>query len=233
MSETSPTVEAPSLASRIGAHLRVVVVLFHLFAISAMAFPSPGGAMKKSAWKDPTVQEEFKAWTGRLNGWGIEVTQEELEDELWVLAKGYSEGRNKLLKPLKPYYKYTATPQSWRMFVAPHRFPAKLEIHIKQDGAWQPAYIARDPEHTWQGTALDHDRFRSAIFRFSWASYAKTYRSFQTWVGVRAAEDFPDATHVRTRFQKYKTPSPEQVKTDTRPKPKIILERVQPLAKYR
>jgi hypothetical protein len=119
------------------------------------------------------------------------------------------------------------------MFVAPHRFPAKLEIHVKVDGDWQAAYIARDPEHDWQSSALNHDRFRSAIFRFSWSSYAKTYRSFQTWVGTRAAVDFPEATHVRTRFQKYKTASPEQVKTDTRPPAKVILERVQPLAKYR
>ena len=232
MSEAGAS-EGPGVASKIGAHLRVVLVLFHLGAIFLMAFPAPGGAMKRAAWKDPTVQQEFQAWTGRLNGWGIEVSQEELEDELWKVAVQYTEGRSKILKPFKPYYKYTGTTQSWRMFVAPHRFPAKLEIHVKIDGEWQPAYIARDPEHNWQGRALDHDRFRSAIFRFSWSSYAKTYRSFQTWVGTRAAVDFPQASHVRTRFQKYKTASPEQVKTDTRPAPKVILERVQPLAKYR
>ena len=225
--------EGASLRSKIGAHLRVALVLFHVIAIFIMAFPAPGGAMKRAAWKDPTVQEEFAAWTGRLNGWGVDLSQEELEDELWKVAVQYTEARTAVLSPLKPYYRYTGTTQSWRMFVAPHRFPAKLEIHVKVDGDWQAAYIARDPEHDWQSSALNHDRFRSAIFRFSWSSYAKTYRSFQTWVGTRAAVDFPEATHVRTRFQKYKTASPKQVKTDTRPPAKVILERVQPLAKYR
>lgn len=229
--QPSPPERTP--LQRAGAHLRAAFILFHCVAIFLMAFPSPGSAMKKSAWRDPTVQAEFAAWTERINGWGADITQQELEDELWELALVYTEGRNTLLKPLRPYYKYTCTPQSWRMFVAPHRYPAKLEIHVKIDGQWVPAYIARDPEHNWQGRALDHDRFRSAIFRFSWSAYAKTYKSFQTWVGVRAAADFPQATHVRTQFQKYKTPSPEQVKSGKRPKPKVILTRVQDLEDYR
>ena len=214
-------------------HLRAAFVLFHLVAIFLMAVPAPGGGMSKSAWSDPTVQAEFEAWTNRLNESGVAITQEELEEKLWVLAKGYMEKRNGVIEPLRPYYKYTGTTQSWRMFVAPHRFPARLHIAVRQGGVFEPVYIARDPERSWRAKQLDHDRMRAAIFRFSWRPYRRYYESFTVWVAKRAAEDFPDADSVRVRFFKYKTLTPEQVQAGEEPDGEWILPRTKKLATYR
>lgn len=218
---------------QVRAWLRAAFIVFHCTALFLMAFPAPGGGMRRSTWEEPTVQGEFKAWTERVNGWGWDITQDELEDELWDVAVVYMEGRGKVLKPLRPYYKYTGTTQSWRMFVAPHRYPAKLEIHVKQDGDWVLVYRQNDDDADWMAQQLDFDRWRSAMFRFSWSPYKKQYKTFRSWVAQHAVDDFPDATHVRTRFYKYKTPSPEQVKNDQIPEGKYILSYEVDLADYR
>lgn len=175
-----------------------------------MAIPAPGGGMSKSAWADPTVQGEFQAWTDRLNDMGAELTVEELEDQLWTLASAYMEKRNAVLKPLQPYYRYTGSTQSWRMFVAPHRYPARLHIELEESGEWRPIYVARSDEYTWRRKQLDHDRMRAAIFRMSWRPYRKVWTSFTEWAADRAAQDFPSATTLRLKFFKYRTQTPEE-----------------------
>ena len=110
---------------RLKANLLALLVAAHLLAITLQALPAPGGGMSRSTWKDPTVQAEFDAWRVRLNGWGWDGTTAQLEDQLWDFAKGFMERRDQVLTPFKPYYKHAGTTQAWRMFVAPHRYPAR------------------------------------------------------------------------------------------------------------
>ena len=196
---------------RLWPHVRGAFVLFHVVALFLMAVPAPGGGMSKSSWADPTVQGEFQAWTDRLNQMGADLTVEELEDRLWTLASAYMEKRRGVLEPLQPYYRYTGTIQSWRMFVAPHRYPARLHIELEEDGAWREIYVMRSDEHTWRGKQLDHDRMRAAIFRMSWRPYRRIWVSFTEWAADRAAEDFPEATAIRLKFFKYKTLGPKEI----------------------
>ncbi|MCO4744708.1 MAG: hypothetical protein KC912_07965 [Proteobacteria bacterium] len=195
------------------AYVRAAFIAFHLVAISLMAMPAPGGGMSRSAWKDPTVQAEFRAWTDRVNAMGADVTQQEFEDRLWDFATGFMKARTKVLAPLGPYFKYTGAKQSWRMFVAPHRFPARLEFRVRIDGDWQTIYRARSDEYTWLGTELDHDRMRSAQFRYGWSQYAGTYRRFSDHYAARALEDYPDADAFMSVFYKYRTLSPEEARS--------------------
>ncbi len=180
---------------------------FHLVAITLMALPSPQGGMRRSAWKDPTVQTEIQAWSNRLERFGMSLEPGELEDRLWHFARRYEEVRVKVLTPFRPYYTYMGCAQSWKMFVAPHRFPARLVMDVKEDGEWREVYRARDGEHRWLATVLDHDRMRSAVFRFGWRSYRRSYRQFADWAASRARVDFPEATHIRLRFHRRPTPS--------------------------
>jgi len=194
-----------------GRHLRAAFVLFHLLAITLVSLPSVGGGMRRSAWRTPTVQAEFDAWTARLQGLGLAVDREGLEDRLWAFASGYEDGRDKVLGVFEPYYRL-GTWQSWRMFVAPHRFPARLEIEIGEGQGWTPVYVARSSTHDWLAGALDHDRFRAATFRYGWAHYRVARHKFVDWVALRAAEDFPEAQSVRVSFVRYRTGSPEDVR---------------------
>ncbi|MBX2797513.1 MAG: hypothetical protein KTR31_07595 [Myxococcales bacterium] len=215
-------------------HGRAVFVVVHLFAITAVGLPSVGGGMSRSAWKTPTVQNEFRVWQERLRGWGYPITMDELEEGLWQFAMGYERGRAKLLRPFKPYFEYCGTWQSWRMFVAPHRFPGRLEIHV--DGGrkgWQPVYVARSDEHAWMHTIFDHDRLRAATFRYAWAHFRGPRQQFANWVATQAAQDFPEAARVRVSFVRYRTRTPDEVRAGEEAKEKRELSSQRRLERYR
>jgi len=194
--------------------VRAVLVLLHVVAVTLMALPAPGGGMNRAAWAEPTVQGEFAAWTERLNGLGIDVTSEQLQDRAWAFAVGFMDLRETVLTPFEPYYEYTGTWQSWRMFVAPHRVPSRLEIDLERvDGAgWQPIYVQASDDLRWRADQLEHDRLRAQIFRLSWPGYESTYGRFAEWLARQAARDFPDGTRLRVRFFEYRTLSPEDVR---------------------
>lgn len=199
------------------AHVRAALIALHLFAITLMAIPAPDGGMNRSAWADPTVQGEFQAWSGRLNALGIDVDPPALEAWAWEFAQRWVSGREAVLAPFMPYYRHCGTWQSWRMFVAPHRYPTRLHIDVQEGGAWRPVYASRSTEHRWRAHQLDHDRTHAAVFRFGWRHFRRHYQQFGQWIASRAAEDFPDAERVRIRFWKFRTASPEEVRERREP----------------
>jgi hypothetical protein len=196
-------------------HARAALVALHLVVVTLMALPAPGGGMNRAAWDDPTVQGEFSAWTGRLERLGVHMTVDEFEDHLWRFAVPFMSAREKVLAPFMPYYRYCGTWQSWRMFVAPQRYPARLYVEVQREGVWTPIYVERSREYTWRAWQLDHDRVRSAVFRYSWKTYRKHWLGFSEWVLTKAAEDHPDAQAVRTRYFRYQTLSPEDAREGT------------------
>lgn len=213
--------------------IRAVLVGLHVLGVVLMATPSPSVGMRRSLWKEPTVQQEFKAWHGRFQAMGIAWTQQEMEDALWEFARAYEGARSGVVAPFKPYGRYLGTNQSWRMFVAPHRFPTRLSIDLEEGGAWRTIYEERSPEATWRARTFDHDRMRSVIFRLGWPQYKKPWESFSRWVAERAAEDFPEATRLRTRMFKYRTLSPAEARAGVEPEGKYQQEQVFELAKLR
>ena len=100
--------------------------------MTLQALPAPGGGMNKRDWASPTVQGEFQAWTTRLNRWGVSITQQELEQNLWDVAIQFMRIRRQAFAPYFGYSQNAGTWQSWRMFVAPHRYPSRLHIDILQ-----------------------------------------------------------------------------------------------------
>ena len=97
------------------AHIRTLFIAVHLLAITLMALPAPSGGMSRSAWKDPTVQAEFRAWTERVNALGIEMTQDELQSLAWDFSLGFLKARTRVLGPFGPSYRYAGTAQSSRV----------------------------------------------------------------------------------------------------------------------
>ncbi len=197
------------------AHLRGLLVALHLVAVTLMALPAVGEGMSRWAWQDPTVQEEFADWTARFNSWGIHVTQQQLEDGLFDTASAYESVRDQALAPFGRYYDWCGTYQSWRMFVGPHRYPSRLHIDVEENGTSRPIYVKSDPDHTWMASQLEHYRMRPFLYRLSWFRYVPAFPDFDQlarWVAARAAHDFPEASRVRVRFFKFRTPSPDEVK---------------------
>ena len=213
-----PPPRRPAALARQGwPHVRALLVLAHLLAILAVAVPAPAGGMRRTAWKAPTVQAELPAWATRFRSAGVEVSDAEFEDRLWRFASRYMDVRGGLLDPLRPYYRYAGTSQSWRMFVAPHRHPSRLEVAVKQGADWEVVYLQARPGADWMQPVLEHDRTRSVLFRYAWKSFRGSYKKLARWLAVRAFQDFPDATEVRVRWLKQQTPSPREVRAGDEP----------------
>lgn len=213
-------------------HLRAAFVAFHLVAVGLMALPAPEGGLNRSTWQDPTVKAELSTWRERLApGW----TQERFEAELYRGASAIMTVRRATLAPFRWYYDLCGTDQTWRMFVAPQTVPSRLEIDLQDEegGAWRPIFVERSPEWTWRAAQLGNERMRSAIFRYGWKHYHRSERQLGSWLADRAAADFPDAYAMRTRWYRYRTPSPQQVRNGNEPAGAYERSNTYPLAPRR
>src|SRR5262245_20837049 len=103
--------------------IRAVLVAYHVLALVVLSFPSPPSGMQRGQWENPTVQNEFKMWAERLSSVGWQMSTQELDSMLWELSKRYVAGREKVSAPFDVYVTYSGARQSWRMFVAPQRYP--------------------------------------------------------------------------------------------------------------
>jgi len=186
--------------------VRAALVALHLAAITLSALPSPEGGLNRGTWSDPTVQAEFKAWSARFG-----MDKQAFEDQLWVFATGYGRAYKKLLTPVDPYEELVGSEQGWKMFIAPHRFPTRLEIAGRaKDGAWDVLFYESSDTATWRRGVLRLERLRSAIFRWGWPNYSSAWGRGCAALAGLAFEDFPALDEVRCRFWKARSPSPEE-----------------------
>lgn len=209
---------------RVVPHLLAALVLLHVFAVTVLAIPSLRASLDRGSWKNPTVQSEFRAWAERLSSWGYEITPTELEERGWRFARSWSRVRETMATPFEPYVRYLGIRQPWVMFVAPHRHPSRVEIAVEENNRWRTIYQARSDEHTWRRQLFDQDRFRSAFFRYGWRRYASAYRQLCDWIAREAAADFPEATRVRVRMMRSKTPPPGKKPVVGVPHHEVILD---------
>ena len=219
---------APTSAwGRVWPHVRASLVALHIGAVHLLAIPDAGGvALERSSWKNPTVQAELKAWAQRLTDMGFQTDTPTLEAGAYAVAKSWTTTLKTLRVPVRPYADLFGVRQTWRMFMAPHRHPAKLHVDIEVDGQWRPIQIARSAEYDWRREQFDHPRMRSMLFRYSWKRYRRYYQGLTHWIASRAAEDFPEATRVRIRMYGFRTPTPDEVRTDSIPEGKFKQQRV-------
>lgn len=212
------------------------------------ATPDTSAGLKRSAWKEPTVQAEFRSWAGMLG-----VPEPELEEKLWTFAVGWNDARRILIKPFHFYLSWAQCTQSWQMFVAPHTTPSRLQIQerlsadaVEASGLvggdtvggdtvggdtqrWSTLFEERDPERAWLAPAFDVERMRASVFRWSWPSYEPSWkRACKALAQVRFDES-DTTTAVRCRFWQARTPSPEQVIAGDLPEGKwvrpVVVER--------
>ena len=203
-------------------HVRAAFVAAHILAVLILAIPDAAGpAARRSAWKNPTVQGEFDAWSRRLTALGVATSRDELEERVWVAATTWTRFTLALRRPLVPYGDCCGVRQRWRMFVAPQRHPSRLHVDLFEDGRWRPIWIERSGEYDWRAHQFDATRVRSMTFRYAWKEYERHYVQFGRWIAARAAEDFPAATKVRVRLYDFRTPTPEEVQRDAIPRGKF------------
>ncbi len=206
-------------------HLLGAFVAFHCIGAILMSAPSPEGSLRRSAWKEATAQAEFHAWAEGLRSVGVSITDADFEQLLWDVSREYVGMKSTILTPYRKYTQLSGARQGWRMFVAPHRNPSILHIDVEEkvDGhlKWRNVYGSTDgllgPDRTtkgqWRSKELDHNRVRKTVFLAGWKFRRQRYRELSFWLAEKAALDFPDATRVRVRMYRYRTLTPDEVRT--------------------
>lgn len=193
---------------------RAAFVSFHLAAIVLSAVPAPVGGMNRRNWRDPTVQGELRVWADRL---GVEPAR--LEDRVFSFARGYMRARELWLAPVEPYLDLTGTGQPWRMFVAPHRYPARFRVEAAGAGGegWETLFEERSAGARWHAPFFEQERVRSILFRYAWPEYSASAGRFCEWLADRVFEERPDIERVRCRYAKARSPSPEEARAGVEP----------------
>ncbi len=197
--------EAPSWR----AHLRAMLVAVHVVVVVLSAVPSPEGGMDRRAWDEPAVKVELAAWASRV---GMEPR--DFTARLWTLATRYDAALDVVLAPVRRYERWTGTAQNWKMFIAPHRFPARLRIEGRGalPAPWEVLYEARSDTATWMRATLDTERLRASIFRWSWPKYRATYRDGCKALAARVFAERADLVTVRCSLGRARTLSPEEAR---------------------
>jgi hypothetical protein len=215
-------------------HLRALLVLLHVLAVSVMAFPAPVGAMSKKDWASPELQQTFQGYAGALRAVGLPVTDEGLQAWLWEAGNDLLAVRKAALAPFRPYLELTGSEQGWRMFGTVNRRPAWLVVEVG-DGQdqWRRVYEMRSDEHTWLREQMDQERVRGLVNGYSWLNRKKSYDQLSVWLARRASVDFPDASHMRIAMERRRLPAPQELRTQGMPAPTRHWETRYSLDKYR
>lgn len=192
--------------------LRAALLLLHLVAVLLAALPAPVGTDRHSAYQTRQAQAELKRITNQLEGIGVELTPKELEDLLVDSSKQILGVRKAILAPFVPYRDLLGTRQDYRMFSGTSRMSDRLHVEVREDGAWRTVFMTRDPQYPWLRSALDHELGRSMLYRYAEPRYRKRYRAFATWLGRRAAVDFPTADRLRVEWIPSRAPSPSEAR---------------------
>jgi hypothetical protein len=203
--------------------IRAVLVGYHALAVLLLSFPSPpAGNMQRSAWENPTVQNEFQLWSERLRGAGVNVTAAELDSELYAAAQRFLGVRTKVIAPFEPYATFAGARQNWQLFVAPQRYPIRIEISLREGGSWRTLYTSRSDEFTWRSSLFEHYRMRRVVLFTTWGD-DRNFKMLSDWIAAQAARDFPNATDVSIRKLRYRTPTPtEALEGKTAPEAKYV-----------
>ncbi len=198
-------------------HIVAALVLLHLVSVLVCSLPGVRGNLSPSMMREPVVQHELRQWTRAFGRVGVSMTTDELQRGLFAVGTLYSDVRDVLIAPFRPYTRYFGTAQTWNLFTSAHRLPSRLEIDVEEKGAFRTVYRARDGELAWNRDKFDDTRLRKAVYLLSWKRAARTYGTFTQWIAREAARDFPGASRVRVRYWSYETPSPEQVRAGDEP----------------
>ncbi|MEZ4294508.1 MAG: hypothetical protein R3B70_06000 [Polyangiaceae bacterium] len=212
--------------------IRAVLVAYHVLAVVVLSFPAPPSGMKRSSWDHPTVQNEFRLWADRLSSVGWKMTPKEFDAMLWSLSGKVVSAREKVIAPFDPYTVYSGARQSWRMFVAPQRYPVRIEVSVREGrGPWRKLYASRSDEHTWRADTFERYRMRRVVFQTAWDAQGRHFKMLCDWIAAQAAKDFPDATELMVEQIRYRTPDPaEALEGKTVLEPKRLAREVRKLA---
>ena len=196
-------------------HVRAALVLFHVVGVMLMALPTPSGYMNPALWTDPNLTSQFDTWAALLTRVGIEMTSEEVKQHSRRTGMAIQTTRQLVLTPFEPYLTAVGARQSWRLFAAPGRVPARLRVDISNEmtgeDSWQQLYLTGDIPYAWRPELFTHHRFRKLMTRTTRRGDEPRFERLARWFALQTAKDFPNAKRVRFTLTRNRIPPPDQL----------------------
>lgn len=202
--------------------LLAAFVAYHALAVAVSSIPTAGSGLRRSNWADPTVQQEFTTWSALLG-----VDSEALQDRVYAAAVAWQGVRDVLAWPFEDYLRLSNSRQSWKMFVAAHRFPARAEVAVRSPGGeWVTVFSERDADADWMAARFATERVRASVFAWSWPSGTKRWTQACKGFASQLFAERDGIDAVRCQFVKARSPSPREVLAGEVPAGEPTLSRV-------
>jgi len=206
--------------------VRTALIFTHVLVVLALTLPHPALVADRSRWDSGRGRMELASWTRTLNRLGVDISETELEAKAWSWATAYADWYRRYLAPLTLYSRYLHVRQQWSMFTHPKQRVGRVWIEIDRGSGFEPVFVSKSDEHTWNGDVLTHNRIRKLFNRVTSHRYKEGFDEFAEWIAPQLARDFPTATRARVRIENYVTPTPEQSRAGVHPKGTFTRTRV-------
>lgn len=193
------------------AQLLAVLILAHLAQITISSVPLPDRTITNIR---PRHRQFILGWGAPLLALGLSDSKEDFVADTIRLNNTIASARARLLRPISRWQKYSGTKQGWGMFGGVLPQGGRLQVHVRTgDGEWTRLFEDHS-DADWMDNLLNQGRFRGVRSAYSSRvqSRRKQYNRFATWLARHAAEDFPEATEFRMRYQQVIIARPEVIR---------------------
>jgi len=187
---------SPGVFARIRAAAIAAVVAVH--GVAALPVPH---VVRPRELKDPVAAAELRRWSERLTAIGYPIETTELGDEVVRWSGRLGRAHRAVLRPFRPWFRFTGTGQGWALFANPDTHPSRMEISVVRGEEQALVYRRLDPQHDRYAARIAYRRVRG-LYDATSARHRPTAgsRRFADWVAQLAQADDPTVDGVVVRF---------------------------------
>ncbi len=183
-------------------------LLLGVIVVNAVAALPGFPGLRRANFDHPSARDELGRISAVGADWGIEFDPDTLADALYTAADTHRRARAAVLRPLRPWFVYTGTGQSWGLFTYPDRFPSRLVVQGRTaDGPWERLFVAHDSNTAFDEGAFTYRRVR-AVYDGHADRSDRTWERFCTWAALRVFVARPDVVEVRVSTLELHTREP-------------------------
>lgn len=183
-----------------GDHVRAAVIALALFAHGIYALPLPP-AVNPGTLQEDWRQRDIRLWRSWLESIGLDVTHQQIEQQL-MFWTGLTGRLHRALKtPFRPLFQLTASNQAWALFAAASTQPETVVVQVRElDGTWRTIARRLDPDATWKADVLRYRRIRG-VWDGQKRRTRRTYKDLSKWLADEAFAEMPEISEVQVYIE--------------------------------
>jgi hypothetical protein len=173
--------------------------------LQAIPFPrKPIPDDERATWRARDIDLWYR-WFGPTGLIGTrEAFQEEVVDGYLLLK----DAGDWIQAPVRPYFHAIRSTQQWGLFAVVTERPERLVVDVEIEGEWRRVAARLVPGQTWEDERFKYRRVRGTWDTVEEDEPAPLYDAFCRWTAREAFGDYPEATRVRVRRERFISSAP-------------------------